>query len=51
MKRLVLLLFFGIVAAGCSGGPKPLPKGPPPEYEPARDYDGGTAGDELPGAP
>jgi hypothetical protein len=44
--------------AACSGTkPTPLPGGPPPEYEPARGYDGG-AGDapaapepENPGAP
>ena len=50
MKYLVLLM-LGPLVLGCSGGPKPLPKGPAPEYEAPRAYDGGAVGDELPGGP
>jgi hypothetical protein len=44
-KRAALLLAAVLaVLAACSGAPKPLPSGPPPEYEPPRGFDGG-AGD------
>lgn len=31
--------------SGCPGGPKPLPGGPPPEYEPPRAFPGGEGAD------
>jgi len=44
VKRALTLLAC-ILVAGCSGAkqPKPLPQGPPPEYEAPRSFD-------LPGA-
>ena len=44
---LVVLLLLG--PSGC-GEKAPLPKGPPPVYEPAREFPGGVVGDEQPGA-
>lgn len=38
-----------LVLPGC-GEKTPLPKGPPPEYEPARALPAAAIGDELPGA-
>ncbi|WP_437593910.1 hypothetical protein [Sorangium sp. So ce1000] len=37
------------LAAACSSSPKPLPAGPPPEYERPRAYDGGVG--DAPAAP
>jgi hypothetical protein len=51
MKSLAKLLAAVVLLAlpGC-GEKTPLPKGPPPEYEPARALPGAAIGDELPGA-
>ena len=39
-----------VAFSGCNGAqPKPLPGGPPPEYEQPRSYDGGVG--ETPSAP
>jgi hypothetical protein len=43
LVRRVLGVVAAVLLVGCTGAkPKPLPGGPPPEYEPARSYDGGV---------
>jgi hypothetical protein len=55
--RLATALSAALLAAACSTPrPRPLPGGPPPEYEPPRGYDAGIADSPaeppaLPGAP
>jgi hypothetical protein len=48
---LALGAFLALAGSACSSPPKPLPGGPPPEYEMPRTYNGlgGPAGE--PGAP
>lgn len=42
-RALALGLAFALLTlAACSGAHRPLPPGPPPEYEPARGFDGGV---------
>ena len=43
MKAMVAVV-FGVVlgASACSHGPRKPPDGPPPEYEPGRDWSGGA---------
>jgi hypothetical protein len=49
--RLAAAFSVAWLAAACgAAAPKPLPGGPPPEYEPARGYDGGGI-DEGPAEP
>jgi hypothetical protein len=52
-------LGLGVLSVACSSAPKPLPGGPPPEYETPRTYNGlggptptaAAAGEPAPGAP
>ncbi|MFO0759575.1 MAG: hypothetical protein U0359_23990 [Byssovorax sp.] len=46
------LLLIGLAACSANPTPKPLPDGPPPEYEPPRAFDlGGRSAAPAPGKP
>jgi hypothetical protein len=49
---LALGALLSVMGGACSSSPKPLPGGPPPEYEQPRTYSGpGAPGEPVPAVP